>query len=547
MSSKIFKLSSITLAVAASFGAHAAIYNVYKYEPVVASSSESFGAAIQPSTVDCWTSISGGGTDCSITHTTSQMIAFEEKRFAEGFQYRDEAPFFHEFGFDLLEEGYDGFKSYCSSFLGYNDTLCDHWATTEYTNGFRNEDPNGDLGNSTAFVESTKVTVSSNNLIINSLDSTGAEIVGTYQESAAARTRAFIGTTSSATIIFNDRSRSRAWAKEGTLAVGSVSTQSGNDPDDYYSHAAVWDGANFHQIPWLSNVGEDGRSMPQASARDLATIGGTTYAVGYASNEEEVPVAAVFNLTNLNSIPTSFISLYENNHGDYNDRYLNSVLNSVNDKGTAVGTVKYRVVNNGAYSNTLIYVSDVSNSALSTTTFTDKFGGIFFEGANGKAGAINNNDEVVGAVDNQTHQESGGGKPRSQRAFIAPLDTTNAKAPLNSKAWYLDDLTNDGSSSSDNNQYRIIDATDINDAGVISGTALYCAGGYDTTAIDSKCDGGTPGAEKRIAVKLVPINGATTSDIQARSVTQEDKVDRQGGSLGFLALTLLGFLGFRRK
>ena len=49
-----------------------------------------------------------------------------------------------------------------------------------------------------------------------------------------------------------------------------------------------------------------------------------------------------------------------------------------------------------------------------------------------------------------------------------------------------------------------------------------------------------------VAVKLVPIAGATKADIQARSADSE-KVDRQGGSLGWLTLPVLGLLGFRRK
>ena len=127
---------------------------------------------------------------------------------------------------------------------------------------------------------------------------------------------------------------------------------------------------------------------------------------------------------------------------------------------------------------------------------------------------------------------------------------------LNSKAWWLDDLTNgsnaDGDASGENNKFRIIDATDINDAGVISATAIKCTVGgyssaYDTTSHNSYCGGASSNAvEEVVAVKLVPIAGATKADIQARSADSE-KVDRQGGSLGWLTLTVLGLLGFRRK
>lgn len=526
MSSKIFKLSSITLAVAASFGSHAAIYNVYDYQPVVNGNAKTYGVAIEPGSTDCW------GNAC--TQTTSQ-IAYEEKLYYEGFNYRDEAPFRYEFGYDLLEEGYDGFTSYCGSYLGYNSTLCDDWATDQYTNGYARE--SSTVNNSMAYIESgsSQVQSAENNVIVNSFASGTGDSIGTY----------YGGSLKNRTVAYSDTSldstgydQSKVWAKSGSLYVGSVSKQSTNNTNDYYSYGAVWNGSTLKRINWVSDVGEDGRSMPQGSARDLADVSGTTYAVGYNSDSDEKPVAAVFNLTDLDSISTSFVSRFQNE-----SNYLNSILTSINTNGIAIGEVKYATPLNGAYANSLFYITDPANPNSSYSEFS---GSIFFSGANGKAGAINNNDEAVGAIDNQTHQESGGGKPRSQRAFIAPL-SSNAKAPLNNRAWYLDDLTNDGISSSTNNQFRIIDATDINDSGVISGTALYCSGGYETTAIDSKCNGGIDGSEKIVAVKLVPINGATASDIQARPVTQEDKVDRQGGSLGFLALTLLGFLGFRRK
>jgi len=77
---------------------------------------------------------------------------------------------------------------------------------------------------------------------------------------------------------------------------------------------------------------------------------------------------------------------------------------------------------------------------------------------------------------------------------------------------------------------------------VIAATAYYCAGGFDSTAIDAKCTAGASLA----GVKLVPISGRTANDITPRPVTQTT-VERQGGSLGILLLTVLGLLGFRRK
>ncbi|HAS61378.1 MAG TPA: hypothetical protein DCS35_01685, partial [Vibrio sp.] len=160
--------------------------------------------------------------------------------------------------------------------------------------------------------------------------------------------------------------------------------------------------------------------------------------------------------------------------------------------------------------------------------------------------AINKYNEVVGQSDYEKHAEIGGG-PRAKRAFVTTIGNVST-SPLLGQSRYLDDLTmgsNNGALAT-NNQYRIIDATEINDAGVISGTALYCDGGDDSQAINAKCQGGAQGVEKIVAVKLVPLNGADSTNIQPRPV-DVTTIERQGGSLGWLALGLLTLLGFRRK
>ena len=265
-------------------------------------------------------------------------------------------------------------------------------------------------------------------------------------------------------------------------------------------------------------------------------MGSETYAVGYNSDSEERPVASVFNVNRTTLKATSsIISRYSSTS------YLNSLLTSINSNGYAIGEAKYATPINGAYANSLFYITDPANPNGSFNEFS---GPIFFSGANGKAGAINNNDEAVGAIDYQTHAEVNGdqGKQRGQRAFIAPLNSSNTKAPLNGRAWYLDDLVNDGNTNSTNNQLRVIDATDINDAGVISGTAYYLR--VATTRLDSKCNGSAQGAEKIAAI--IPIQNSTASNIQQRGL-EPVSIDRKGGSLGWFALVVIGLLGFRRK
>lgn len=519
MSSKIFKVSVVAATVAASFSASAALYNVYMYEPVD-SSSQTFGSGIQQSTEDCWV-----GTDCSATHATNHKIAYEEQRFPQGFEYRDESPFLMEYGYDFLDEGRSGFESYCNRYLDYSNTLCDNWASQQYTLGYVNE-VTGDYQNSTAYVETVQETISSNNTVINAFNESG-DVIGSYQVDDKERTRGFAGGTA----FTADGDRTQAFAQLGTLTVGSVSTQSTNHTNDYTSKAAVWDGTTLHQISWVGGAKEDSRSMPQGSARDIAEINGTQYAVGYNANGDEIPVAAVFNLSDLNSISTSLVFKYTDD-----DKFLNSLLTSVNDNGIAIGTAKYRVPNGKAYSNSLFYVSDVTSASPASKSFS---GEIFFSSANGKAGAINNNNVVVGQIDFEQHSESNGGKPRAKRAFVAPIEGSPNSSIFKNRAWYLDDLTYGIEA---NNAYRIVDATDINDAGVISGTAYYCAGGFESTEIDASCSA----SASKVAVKLVPVQGATANDISSRPVKEVD-IDRSGSSFGIWALTLLALIGFRRK
>jgi hypothetical protein len=239
--------------------------------------------------------------------------------------------------------------------------------------------------------------------------------------------------------------------------------------------------------------------------------------------------------------------------------YSNSVVSDINENLFAVGHAKRNgyVPENGSAANKAFIVEDAS-SATPTATFLT--GGIFFTGAGSEAKSVNKFNEFVGQVDADTIREVDGSE-RRHRGFIYPYqaDGTDVSriALFESKAWWLDDLTNganaDGQDfSAQNNFFRIIDASDINDAGVISATAIKCTVSgvpqqYDTTSHNSYCGNASSDAvEEVVAVKLVPISGATSADIKARG-TDSQNVERQGAGLGVFALTLLGFLGFRRK
>ena len=228
--------------------------------------------------------------------------------------------------------------------------------------------------------------------------------------------------------------------------------------------------------------------------------------------------------------------------------YSNSVAKDINDNLLVIGESKRETSENGAYNNRL-FIADASEGSPSASYFS---GGIFFSGSGGEANAINNYNEIVGQIDAETHRENGG-KKRRRRAFIYPYDgegsVDSRREIFNEQAWWLDDLTNgdngdDANYSTNNNQYRVFNASDINDAGVISASAFKCEGGYSSTNHFASCDDD----EIVVAVKLVPINGATSSNITERSEdTTTDSDSRSGAGFGLLGLGFLGLLGFRRK
>ncbi len=297
--------------------------------------------------------------------------------------------------------------------------------------------------------------------------------------------------------------------------------------------------------------------------RDLVVKGSTVYGVGYNTydSDNNYMNATVF-VGTLAKEGSVVDSTWVNKEVDGAQQrisgdtvHTNSRLTDVNANFVAIGEAKRSgayLMPTGSAPNRLFVVDDVTKSSVSAFYPTS---GIFFSGAGGQMGGINSYNEIVGQLDAEKTREEEG-KPRRKRGFIYPYAqggtvSERAKEIFDGKAWFLDDLTNGANDQSasardisdSNNEFRIINASDINDAGVISATAMKCAGGYDTTAHNSFC---SSGEEKIVAVKLKPIPGATKANIQPRSV-ESDSAERQGAGLGWLALTMLGLFGFRRK
>ncbi|WP_318468708.1 DUF3466 family protein [Photobacterium leiognathi] len=285
----------------------------------------------------------------------------------------------------------------------------------------------------------------------------------------------------------------------------------------------------------------------QASANAVAMVNGSPVAVGYISRDTNssdsyVMEAAFFKPTadidsswTQTAIPGITISTGDDRNYEY------TMANDVNANFKVVGIAKSHKAENRSYPQKMF----IYDNATGQTKFLDSsVSSIFFRGANGDAEAINDHDQVVGWVDSETKNQIDGSE-RRHRAFTY-IAGSAAQGPLKAgSVWMLDDLTNDPElgNASVANSYRIISATDVNNAGVISATANYCAGGYQNLTKEAQCSV----TEKQVAIKLVPKANATDKDIIVRKAEEDEPVKRSGGSLGILALTALGFIGFRRR
>ncbi|EGR0364331.1 DUF3466 family protein [Vibrio cholerae] len=573
MSRITFKRSILASAVLlATQTANAALYQVMEVTPSTGQSyGSAWGVAIQASNPDtianCFTSssIDIGSPSTGTIACTDFALAGETRiekastgKAVDGLSYRDEVAFGIDNAFVYVQERND-FERYCYSELLYS--TCNTWADPHW-NRWQAEINSTQVANSIAFIGTGTTGApidESQNVIVNSLTSNATPIginVKTGDVTTYRRNNNTIQARSTVAPTVTDALYTRAWKTDGVYTVGSISRSSNNNEGAYfYSKPAIWKNSNGEtvELSWPTGT-EPNRNnrLAQGSMRDVVENGGKLYAVGYSSydTDNHYMQASVFeldntsNFSNAASWTTKAVSGAESRiGGDY--IHSNSVVTDVNKNLVALGSAKRAGSRpeNGAAGNRLFVIEDVSASTPTANFLT---GGIFFTGAGGKAGAINSYNEIVGQVDANDTRENDG-KPRRKRGFIYPYSANGSDpsrmAIFANKAWLLDDLTNDNTATGNNNQFRIIDATDINDAGVISATALKCSGGYDTTAHNSLCSNRE---ETVVAVKLVPIVNATSANIQQRS-TEEQASERKGGSFGLGLLMVLGVLGFRRK
>ncbi|MGR5078863.1 DUF3466 family protein [Photobacterium swingsii] len=324
------------------------------------------------------------------------------------------------------------------------------------------------------------------------------------------------------------------------------------NPDGVGADKPIRIAKNDSRAPYNPKSNKKEQSF-QAAARAISIVGNKPYIVGSSTQLVRddnfglraavySPKASVDFTQSLadDSWEIKFIGpdLYD---GDKR-QYTFSVATDINENNKVVGIAKLDRSESRSYAERMFIYDNNKNEFK----FLDSsVSGLFFDGSNGYTSSINNNDVLVGKLDSETANQVDG-RQRRQRGFLYNAGSDIAGSPLKAGgAWFLDDLTNDGTVSGTKvaNSYRIAEATDINDAGVISATALYCDGGYDKLTQESTCKGGEKNSERVVAVKLVPIQNG---DIQTRPA-EETEIKRNGASLGMFALTLLGFIGFRRR
>ncbi|ELP6988325.1 DUF3466 family protein [Vibrio vulnificus] len=567
-----FKLTTVALLVGSAMNANAALYKVVEVDPALNGSSstynEAYGVAIQQGDVAFETGCFANGANC----TDDQFkLALETRVSVDGVSYREELPFAMDATFGYIQE-FDDFERYCYNELRYS--TCETWASIHWAPWYK-ELSKDYTSNALAFVErdpdageeEPNAYQNKYNNVINSLTSSGLP-VGNQSVLKDDKTDLETRNTVVAPVTpQGDFYQSRAWKTDGTYTVGSVSSKTDNENGTHYtSKAAIWDETKtVVEVPWLSGVpAKDGERLAQGSMRDVVVddkgdtdpANDIIYGVGYNTYADDNYINASVFVGTFDASGT-----FENSSWDTKQVsgaqmkisgdiiHSNSVVTNVNSNFVAIGEAKRAggKPSEGSAANRLFLVKDVRAESVSAT-FLPELGGIFFSGAGGKMGGINKYNEIVGQLDAEDTREIDG-KPRRKRAFILPYEANGSVESrisiFDNKAWYLDDLTNGSNAPVENNQYRIIDATDINDAGVISATAIKCEGGYDTTAHNSYCGEGSK-EETVVAVKLIPIADVDASNINTRPV-EKAAAERSGAGLGWLSLTLLVLFGFRRK
>lgn len=557
----------------------AALYKVIEVPPPIPIGmySSASGVAIEASdSTDCFSPDADCDTEENKNHFS---LAGETRRQGtvaglpvDGISYRENVPFLLDNEFYYTQTGLDNlyFFEYCSDELMYAESICTTWAEAHWVEWKRERMTGSNRVNSFGFYQkdnssSATLVSSDRNVVINALDETPfsvSSLVGTAITPASNRGAHDITPISNGPASVDG---ARAWAHKSytyggdtyDLYSGSVLSSRANGYGVFYtSQGALWSGSDLETTAWESSVESYDNRLAQGSVRDFTADldNGLIYGVGYTSydSSRNYMSATVFKTVMHNGrvSGSSSVALPFARVGD-GDMFTNTTLKAVNDNFVAIGEAKLINAENGSPANKLFIVPDVTEPIPRLSFFPTGTENIGFLGAGGQVNALNNRNEIVGQIDSESSRESSG-KPRRKRGFIYPYSASSYRGLIfKNKAWLLDDLTNGPSLpqkedySHHNNNFRIVNANDINDAGVIAATAIKClVGEYNSTNHDATCGSGNQN-ETTVAVKLVPISGVSSSSIFPRGY-RSPPIAREGAALDWLSLTvLLVFFLFR--
>lgn len=204
-----------------------------------------------------------------------------------------------------------------------------------------------------------------------------------------------------------------------------------------------------------------------------------------------------------------------------------SIAYDVNDAGIAVGYITEAI--SGKAVKKFFYVD--TNAPLEEISMVNPDD--FFSGSESTARAINNSNFIVGEGEIETHNESTS-NPRRTAAFVYDMNNdifTNL---------------NDTIPCSLRLTYDIFEARGINDAGIISASAIIKVERKNSKGEVMLDETGTPLTEDVVrAISLEP----TPDDSEVCTAEEEEeKVTRKGAGIGFNGLVfLIALLGLRRK
>jgi len=250
-------------------------------------------------------------------------------------------------------------------------------------------------------------------------------------------------------------------------------------------------------------------------------------AVGYADgfNDETVTVPAVNENRSYHYAVVFKDGEVIDLTGDHTDKGSSRAYD-INDAGIAVGHITKAI--DGKAVDKFFYVdTNVSKEAVTMINPSD-----YFNGSDSTARAINNSGLIVGEGQIETHNESSS-NPRRTAAFVYNMN---------------DDIftnINELVPCSVRQAYDIIEARGINDAGMISATAVVKVDRRDAKGELMLDNGGEPLTEDVVrAISLNPI----PDDGEVCPAEEVGKVERKGASLGFgSAWFLMAIFALRRR